>query len=109
PTLTLLSVVFAMVGAAISFNLASKPQVSPLQVLLSGTALGAGIGMMHYVGMFAMRMNAKLEFSLPMVGVSVLVAVVIGTLGIWLLTTSLTRNLPGRNLIAAAVTGSAIP
>ena len=109
PFLTALSVVFAIVGAAISFQLVSKPQVSALQVVLSGTALGAGIGVMHYVGMFAMRMDAKLDFELPMVGISVLVAVAIGTVGIWLLTTPLTRNLPGRYLIAAAVTGSAIP
>lgn len=109
PALTLLSVVFAVIGAAISFNLVAKPQVGGLQVLLSGTALGAGIGIMHYVGMFAMRMNARLDFSLPMVGLSVLVAALIGTLGIWLLTTPRTRNLPGRNLLAAAVTGLAIP
>lgn len=109
PALTLLSVVFAIVGAAIAFNLVRQPQVGFARVLGAGTALGAGIGVMHYTGMYAMRMDAYLNFSLPMVGLSVVVAVVLGTFGIWLLTTPALSTLPARNLLAATVTGLAIP
>lgn len=109
PLITLASVFFAIFGAAAAFQLVSKPQVSFTQVLGSGFFLGAGIGVMHYVGMFAMRLDAKLEFDLVMVGISVLVAVVLGTFGIWTLTSPAFNLVPFRHLITAIITGSAIP
>jgi NO-binding membrane sensor protein with MHYT domain len=109
PLITLASVFFAIFGAAAAFQLVSKPVVSPTQVLGAGFFLGAGIGVMHYVGMFAMRLDAKLEFDLLMVGVSVLVAVALGTFGMWSLTSSAFSLVPFRHLITAIITGSAIP
>ncbi len=109
PLLTLISVFFAIFGAAVAFQLVSKPNVSLSQVLGSGFFLGAGIGVMHYVGMFAMRLDAKLTFDLAMVAVSVLVAVALGTFGIWTLTSPAFNLVPFRHLITAIITGSAIP
>ncbi len=109
PLITLVSVFFAIFGAAAAFQLVSKPQVSSFGVLGSGFFLGAGIGVMHYVGMFAMRLDARLEFDLVMVGISVLVAVVLGTFGIWTLTSPAFNLVPFRHLITAIITGSAIP
>lgn len=109
PLITLASVFFAIFGAAAAFQLVSKPQASLTQVLGSGFFLGAGIGVMHYVGMFAMRLDARLEFDLVMVGISVLVAVVLGTFGIWTLTSPAFILVPFRHLITAIITGSAIP
>ncbi|MCX7782526.1 MAG: integral membrane sensor protein [Meiothermus sp.] len=109
PLLTLASVFFAIFGAAAAFQLVSKSKVGFAQVLGSGFFLGAGIGVMHYVGMFAMRLDAKLTFDLSMVAVSVLVAVALGTFGIWTLTSPAFNLVPFRHLITAVITGSAIP
>lgn len=109
PALTALSVVFAFLGSWAAFNLVTAGQPGTIRILTSGTLLGAGIGAMHYVGMFAMRMNAALSFDLPMVGVSVLVAVTICSFGLWLITSSRFDNVGSRTLIVSAVVGSAIP
>ena len=109
PALTALSVVFAVAGAWLSFRFITLGQASFLRVLVCGTLLGAGIGAMHYTGMAAMRLNAVLSYNLVLVGVSVLVAVTISSLGLWLMTSVRLENVGGRALIVSAVVGSAIP
>jgi NO-binding membrane sensor protein with MHYT domain len=109
PLLTLVSVFFAMLGAAAAFQLVSRPSIGPSQILGAGFFLGAGIGTMHYVGMFALRLDAKLTFDLPLVALSVLVAVVLGTFGIWTLVSPAFNLVPFRQLVTAVITGSAIP
>lgn len=109
PALTALSVVFAVLGAWASFGLITAGRPNLLRTLACGTLLGAGIGAMHYVGMMAMRLQATLSFDLTMVGVSVLVAVTISSLGLWLITAKWLEAVRGRTFIVAAVVGSAIP
>ncbi|MCX8088064.1 MAG: MHYT domain-containing protein [Meiothermus ruber] len=109
PLLTLISVLFAIVGAAAAFQMVSRPNVGLAQILGAGFFLGAGIGTMHYVGMFAMRMEAKLIFNLPLVAVSVLVAVMLGTFGVWMLVSPAFNRIPFRQLVTASITGLAIP
>jgi len=104
PLLTLASVFLAVFGAAAAFQVVSRPTVSFARVLGSGFFLGAGIVVMHYVGLFAMRMDARLEFDLVMVGVSTLVAIALGTFGIWMFTSPM----PFRHFITAGIAGSAI-
>ena len=113
PALTALSVVFAFLGSWAAFSLITTGlktgDPALVRVLVAGTLLGAGIGAMHYTGMFAMRMNAALGFSLPIVGVSVVVAVVICSFGMWMMTSHRFDTVGGRTLIVSAVVGSAIP
>ena len=47
--------------------------------------LGAGIGAMHYTGMLAMRMDALIRYDAIWFGASVVVAVVLATLAIWMM------------------------
>lgn len=109
PALTALSVVFAVFGAWASFHLITRGRASVWRVLLCGTLLGAGIGAMHYTGMWAMRTQAILGYNLTMVGVSVVVAVTISSVGLWLMTSRRFETARGRTLVVAAVVGSAIP
>jgi NO-binding membrane sensor protein with MHYT domain len=106
--LTGLSVIFAMLGAYAAFNIISRAKGFGTS-LFSGFCLGAGIGAMHYAGMFALRINGVVSFDLIMVGVSVLVAVTIGTLGMWAISTWSSANNTVLNLVTAVITGSAIP
>ena len=109
PKLTALSVVFAVLGAWLAFHFITRGRPSLTRVVACGTLLGAGIGAMHYTGMFAMRVQATLGFNLPLVGVSVVVAVVISSFGLWLMTSERLGAVRGRTLMVAAVVGSAIP
>jgi NO-binding membrane sensor protein with MHYT domain len=109
PAITILSVVFAFFAGWIAIGVIGQENVKMQQILLGGTLLGAGIGAMHYTGMFAMRMEAGLGFDPIMFAVSVVVAVGISTLGLWIMTAKQFSRLKGRGLITASVVGSAIP
>ena len=45
--------------------------------------VGAGIGAMHYAGMAGMRMSLSLRYDPFMFGLSIVVAVVLATLALW--------------------------
>ena len=45
--------------------------------------VGAGIGVMHYAGMAGMRMGLELRYNPWMFGLSIVVAVVLATLALW--------------------------
>jgi NO-binding membrane sensor protein with MHYT domain len=109
PAITILSVVFAFFAGWIAIGVIGQENVKMQQILIGGTLLGAGIGAMHYTGMFAMRMEAGLGFDLIMFAVSVVVAVGISSLGLWIMTAKQFSRLKGRGLITASVVGSAIP
>lgn len=52
--------------------------------LVGGSAAGFGVASMHYLGMSAMSMPAVLLWNLPLVVLSVLIAVVAATAALWL-------------------------
>ena len=99
----------AVVAGYIALFFASRPNPSFLTLLLGGTLMGAGIGGMHYSGMFAMRFDGQLGFDPVMLGVSVLVAVSISTVGLLILSGKVLSNFAGNKLVAGIVTGMAIP
>jgi NO-binding membrane sensor protein with MHYT domain len=101
--------VVAVVAGYIALFFASRPNPSFLTLLLGGTLMGAGIGGMHYSGMFAMRFDGQLGFDPIMLGVSVLVAVSISTIGLLILSGKILSNFAGNKLVAGIVTGLAIP
>ena len=109
PAITALSVVFALFAGWVAIGVIGQEKVRLPQILLGGTLLGAGIGAMHYTGMYAMKMEAGLSFDPILFGASVVVAVSISSLGLWIMTAKQFANLKGRGLITAAVVGSAIP
>ncbi len=85
PALTLGSAVFAMIAAGFAFDLVSRKSRSFPRLLLGGIVLGAGIGAMHYTGMLAMRMDALIRYDIVWFAASVVVAVVLATLAIWMM------------------------
>jgi NO-binding membrane sensor protein with MHYT domain len=52
-------------------------------LLLAGTITGIGVASMHYTGMAAMRMPARMTYSPALLGLSVVIAVVAATAALW--------------------------
>src|ERR1700712_5340413 len=56
-SLTLLSLLVAVLSSGFALWLISHRHVPPLQILLGALAMGAGISTMHYTGMAALHMQ----------------------------------------------------
>ncbi len=75
PLLTLLSILPAVAASLLGFRVLRDPQVSPRRLLASGLLMGAGISAMHYTGMAALKMSPAIDYSAPVVALSVAIAV----------------------------------
>ncbi|RYZ53184.1 MAG: hypothetical protein EOP07_18295, partial [Proteobacteria bacterium] len=74
--LMLLSIAVAIGASGLGFYIVSH-KVVPLSSLVSGgIAMAAAIAGMHYIGMYSMRMDAVILWNIPLVILSVLVALV---------------------------------
>jgi PAS domain S-box-containing protein len=109
---TLLSVLPSLAASYVALTIISRPRLSTGALLTGGVLVGAGIGAMHYTGMAAMRMSLDLRYDPLMFGLSIVVAVVLATLAIWIrfglrsLRAQLSQRVLG--LISASVMGCAI-
>lgn len=54
------------------------------RLLAGGTILGVGVAGMHYLGMAAMNMTGTMSYRLPLVALSVVIAIVAGTVALWI-------------------------
>jgi PAS domain S-box-containing protein len=82
--LTALSMLPSIAASWVALDLISKRRINAPQLLLGGLLMGAGIGTMHYAGMAAMQMSVALRYDLPMFLLSILVAVVLAILALWI-------------------------
>ena len=110
PGLTFLSMVPSVAASWVALDLISKKQLGPWQLLLGGVLVGAGIGTMHYAGMAAMQMSVALRYDLLMFLLSIVVAVVLAVIALWVRFGLKRFNLPASalTLCSAVVMGSAI-
>ncbi|MBZ5877376.1 EAL domain-containing protein [Chromohalobacter israelensis] len=76
--LTLLSLVPAMLGSGYALRIMamSRPRLS--DSLVGGVVLGMGIGIMHYLGMEAMRMPVEVRYDIGLFVMSLVVALGLG-------------------------------
>ena len=54
------------------------------RLVAGGVIIGVGVAAMHYMGMAAMSMPGTMSYNLPLVLVSVLIAIVAGTAALWI-------------------------
>jgi PAS domain S-box-containing protein len=83
PRTTLLSMLPSLAASWVALDLLSREQVSRRQLGLGGLLVGGGIGAMHYIGMAAMQMAAALRYDPLMFAVSIVVAVSLAVLALW--------------------------
>ena len=112
PGTTLLSVLPSLGASCVALAIISRSKLTTATLLTGGLLVGAGIGAMHYTGMAAMQMDLALRYDPAMFALSIVVAVVLATLALWIRFGL--RNLRGRlhrhvlGLISASVMGCAI-
>ncbi|KQT50823.1 hypothetical protein ASG43_06045 [Aureimonas sp. Leaf454] len=79
PMLTIASLVLAIGSTAGAFFFVASETVRPKQIVLAGTAMGAGICTMHYVGMAALESAMSFGYDVGLVVLSLAIAVTAST------------------------------
>lgn len=82
--LMILSVVVAIGASAMTLFIVSRPIVPTSSLLYGGVAMAAAIAGMHYIGMFSMRMAARIEWDVRWVLVSILIALGASFAALWM-------------------------
>jgi PAS domain S-box-containing protein len=107
--LMFLSVAVAVGASALALFVVSRPTVHSGSLTSGGIAMAAAIAGMHYIGMYSMRMSARIQWNVYLVSLSVLIALVASFAALAILTSL--RNKPERFLqlgLASTLMGVAI-
>ncbi|WP_330230762.1 hypothetical protein OHA40_33315 [Nocardia sp. NBC_00508] len=81
--ITLLSALIAMGVVWLGLGIAQQRTLGPLGLFIGGAITGAGVGAMHYAGMYAMKSDAAIGYDLWIVALSIVIAVVAATAALW--------------------------
>ena len=80
---TLLSMLPSLGASWVALSLLARRNLNLTQLCIGGVLVGAGIGAMHYSGMAAMQMAPLLRYDSWMFALSILVAVGLAILALW--------------------------
>jgi two-component system, sensor histidine kinase and response regulator len=107
----LLSLFAAILASATALLLVSRAKLGPLQLVFGALFMGAGIAGMHYIGMAAMRLQAECTYNSSVVAISVVLAILISAVALWLvfMFRKDPRSLTWRKALSAVAMGAAIP
>src|SRR5450755_160153 len=105
------SLLAAVLAAAVALFVVSRSKMGPLSIGLGGLLMGSGIAAMHYIGMEAMRLPAMCRYSTGLVSLSVVLAIVISLVALWLTFHLRTeaKSMGWRKVASALLMGAAIP
>jgi NO-binding membrane sensor protein with MHYT domain len=82
--LTLASLLAAIVGSALALAFVARDPDRLSCVAGAGFLLGVGVMVVHYVGMYGMRIGGYIRWDWRIVGVSAVIAVAAATAALWL-------------------------
>jgi NO-binding membrane sensor protein with MHYT domain/nitrogen-specific signal transduction histidine kinase len=107
----LLSLFAAILASIIALYEVSREKMGASRALAGSVLMGAGIASMHYIGMAAMRLQAVCRFNSFLVALSVVLAVLISLVALWITFHFRDQKAGiGREKLAGAVVmGAAIP
>ena len=80
----LLSLMAAVFAAAVALFVVSRKKMGWPRALVGSAIMGSGIATMHYTGMAAMRLPATCSYDLRLLILSVVLAIVISLVALWL-------------------------
>src|SRR5258706_2972115 len=107
----LLSLFAAILASAIALYLVSRQKMGAFRAFVGSILMGGGIASMHYIGMAAMRLAAICHYNSLLVVLSVVFAVLISLVALWI-TFHLRDEKAAtgwRKIAGAVVMGAAIP
>jgi PAS domain S-box-containing protein len=110
-TITGASMLPAALAGAVCLSVLRRSDVSTGKIILAGITMGAGIGVMHYVGMAAMRLSADMLYDLERFLLSVVVAAVLASASLYMLVATRKLRRPSKSvslLASALIMGAAI-
>ena len=103
--MTLASMLVAIAVAGIGLFIVGFGDGGWRRLLAGGVIIGLGVAVMHYLGMAAMSMQGSMSYNIPLVALSLLVAIVAGTAALWAGTQV---NSTGVTIGAALIMGAAV-
>jgi NO-binding membrane sensor protein with MHYT domain len=103
--LTAASALLAVVVVGIGLFIAGLGKRSLPRIVLGGVFAGVGVAIMHYTGMWAMRMDGAIKYDTSLVAASVIIAIVAATVALWF---TVTLQRPLLIFVAALVMGLAV-
>ena len=109
--LVLLSVLVAVVASAFALQVVSRQALTPWALALSALWMGPAIAGMHYIGMAAMRVDARQHYDPWLVAASLAIAVLASLGGLWLayrFRADESRRARFRRVVGGVVMGGAI-
>src|ERR1035438_1058412 len=74
--LTLISALPAVAASLLAFYVLHEASNSNRRIVVSGVVMGAGISVMHYTGMDALKMAPEINYDLPIFILSVAIAII---------------------------------
>ncbi len=99
------SLVAAVLGSALAFAYAAKAPAQLSRILSAGFLLGLGVVVMHYLGMYGLKIYGYIQWDYAFVAASIAIAVVAATAALWLAFNSPTL---AKRAAAAVVMGGAV-
>jgi NO-binding membrane sensor protein with MHYT domain len=96
--LTLASLLIAVVVVGIGVFVVGYGRSGMPTLLLAGLITGCGVAAMHYTGMAAMHIQGSIEYHIPLVVLSVAIAIAAATVALWI-----TKNVRRRSAMAVAI------
>ena len=107
----LLSLLAATLASAVALFVVSRNEMGPLRIGMGGLLMGSGIAAMHYVGMDAMRLPAMCRYSVRLVALSVILAIVISLVALYLTfhLRAEINSMTWQKLASTMLMGAAIP
>lgn len=83
-TLTLVSLLIAVLSSGFALWLINQPSLPLLQLACGALIMGAGISSMHYMGMAAMLMQPEIDYDPQLFGASLTIAVCASAAALWI-------------------------
>ena len=84
PALTITSLILSILAPAVGLFIVGRSDGGPINLPLGGVLTGLGVALMHYTGMAAMIMPAKITYDPTLFWASIAIAVVAATVALWL-------------------------
>ena len=107
----LLSLTSAVLASAVALFMVSRETMGALSTIFGSLCMGGGIASMHYIGMAAMRVPARRTYVVPVVALSIVLAIVIAFVALRLTFASrhVNKTWSWRKGMSAVLMGFAIP